>query len=46
MMSFNGDEPWRQNRHKALGESSICDQCLTPAIETCWPSGLVESEGA
>jgi hypothetical protein len=44
MVSFKGDETWRQNRQKALGESGICDQCITPAIEMSWRSRLVEYE--
>jgi hypothetical protein len=46
MMSFNGDETWRQHRNKALGASGICDQCITPAIEMSWLSRLVEYESA
>ena len=46
MVSFKGDEPWRQNRQKALGASGICDQDLTPALEMSWLSRLEEDESA
>jgi hypothetical protein len=46
MVRCKGDEPWRQHRHKALGASGICDQCITPAIEMSWLSRLVEDERA
>jgi hypothetical protein len=46
MVSFTGDEPWRQHRKKALGESGSGDQCLTPATAMSRLSRLVEYASA
>jgi hypothetical protein len=46
MVRFNGDDTWRQHRHKARGAFGVDGQCLTPAIKMPWLSRLVEDERA